>query len=124
MEDDRIWEFEKGLWVGDEQEYRAKIDGSSLFVVPAPPYVLGGHQAMDAMAKTPRWEIAEFSEQKVERPQEGLIVIAYRVKAKRSEGNDYEAHCTSTLHRLGHDDWRVVQHQQTPPLTLGAQGAE
>ena len=71
------------------------------------------------MAETPRWSEVEFSEQQIVRPQEGLIVLAYHAKATRENGEAYEAHCSSTLRRVGHDEWQVVQHQQTPPLTAG-----
>ena len=71
------------------------------------------------MASTPRWESVDFSDQQVKRPQEGLIVIAYRVEAAKGDGR-YVAHCTSTYRRVEHEVWRVVQHQQTPPLTADA----
>jgi hypothetical protein len=29
--------------------------------------------------------------------------------------------CISTLRMRGHDDWLVVQHQQTPPLTASVE---
>lgn len=119
MDDDRVWEFEKSLWTGDADQYRTLIDGSALLVVPAHPFILEGDAAADAMARTPRWSEVEFSEGRIVRPQEGLIVLAYRAKAKREDGEAYEAHCSSTLRRLSHEEWRVVQHQQTPPLTVG-----
>ena len=115
MDDERVWSFEEGLWLGGPDHYRELVDDECLMVLPQPPYVLGGAQAIEAVAHTPRWERAELSERRVSRPQEGLIVIAYRAKAARGD-ETYEAHCTSTYRRLGHDAWRVVQHQQTPPL--------
>jgi hypothetical protein len=84
-------------------------------VLPQPPFVLSGTQAIEAVASTPRWIDIELSDQRISRPQEGLIVIAYRAKAGRDQ-ETYEAHCTSTYRRLEHEVWRVVQHQQTPPL--------
>lgn len=54
-----------------------------------------------------------FEDKRVERPEEGLIVIVYRARAQRGEQR-YHALCSSTLMRLAHGDWRVVQHQQTP----------
>ena len=41
--------------------------------------------------------------------------VAYHIAVSRDEEH-YEAHCTSTYRRRAHDDWQVVQHQQTPPL--------
>ena len=87
-------------------------------MVPQPPHVLAGDEAVRAVADTPRWSEVRFSEQRVSRPQEGLIVIAYAVAAARGEER-YVAHCTSTYRRLEHELWKVVQHQQTPPLVVG-----
>ena len=120
MDDARIWELEESLWTGDGDHYRHLIDESALFVVPAPPFILTGTAAAEAMAETPRWEQVDFADTQVVRPQEGLIVIAYHATARRGDGDDYEAHCTTTLRRLEHEQWRVVQHQQTPPLTIAA----
>lgn len=116
MEDDRVWAFEESLWTADAEHYRESIDESALMVVPQPPYVLESQAAVAAVSQTPRWESVSFSDGRIVRPQEGLIVIAYGVEATKGDER-YVAHCTSTYRRLEHDVWRVVQHQQTPPLT-------
>ncbi len=116
MEDDRVWAFEESLWTADAEHYRESIDESALMVVPQPPYVLESQAAVEAVSQTPRWESVSFSDGRIVRPQEGLIVIAYGVEATKGDER-YVAHCTSTYRRLEHDVWRVVQHQQTPPLT-------
>ena len=116
MDDERIWGSEEGLWIGDAERYRASIDDECLMVLPAPPYVMNGQQAVDAVSSTPRWSTVALTERQVSRPQEGLIVIAYNARAERDGITPYQAHCTTTYRRLAHDDWRVVQHQQTPPL--------
>lgn len=118
MEDDRIWEFERSLWLGDADQYHALIDDACVMVVPTHPFILTGEAAADAVSATPRWSEVDFDNTSVARPQEGLIVIGYRARASRDE-EVYEAYCTSTLRRLSHDEWRVVQHQQTPPPTAG-----
>ena len=115
MDDDRVWAFEESLWTGDADLYRALVDTACLMVLPTPPFVLGGEEAIAAVADTPRWTSVDFSEQRIARPEEGLIVVAYAVEARR-DGEAYKAHCTSTYRRRGHEDWQVVQHQQTPPL--------
>jgi hypothetical protein len=117
MDDARIWEFERNLWVGDASLYQEAIDDQCLMVLPAPPFVFTGQQSIEAVKQTPRWSEVQFSEEQVARPQEGLIVIAYKVRASKAESGTYEAHCTSTYRRLAHEEWTVVQHQQTPPLT-------
>ena len=115
MDDDRVWSFEKSLWTCNADHYRELVDQECLMVLPQPPFVLGGTQAIEAVASTPRWAEIEILDKRISRPQEGLIVIAYQAKARR-DGETYEAHCTSTYRRLEHEVWRVVQHQQTPPL--------
>lgn len=115
MEDSRIWEFEESLWKADPEHYRRSISDACVTVVPSEPHLLVGAEWANAASDTPRWDEVSFSEQRVSRPQEGLIVIGYRADAKRG-GEDYTAWCTTTMQRRGHDDWVVVQHQQTPPL--------
>lgn len=117
MDDDRVWSFEKGLWLGDADHYRELVDDECLMVLPHPPFVLTGKQAIEAVANTPRWNEVDLSKRQVARPQEGLIVIAYHARAAR-DGETYEAHCTSTFRRLSHEEWRVVQHQQSLPTSI------
>lgn len=120
MEDDRVWAFEESLWTADADHYRESIDESYLLVVPQPPFVLEGDAAIQSVIDTPRWDKVTITERRIVRPQEGLIVVAYKAEASREQGDPYVAHCTSTYRRLGHDDWKVVQHQQTPPLVSSA----
>ncbi|HEX8224653.1 MAG TPA: DUF4440 domain-containing protein [Allosphingosinicella sp.] len=112
MDDDRVREFETALWIGGEEVYRRSIDPDCLMVVPAAPFLLSGSEAIEAVAKTPRWETVEFDDLRIGRPQEGLIVLAYRVRASRG-GEAYSACCTSTYRRVEHEHWQVVQHQQS-----------
>lgn len=121
MDDDRLWGFEQSLWLEGPDNYREKVDGDVVMVLPRPPFLLTGEQAIGAVVDTPVWDRADLSERRVSRPQEGLIVIGYRVRAERDGGTGYEAHCTSVIRRLEHEVWRVIQHQQTPVLaTPGA----
>ncbi len=116
MDDQRVWTFEESLWTGDADHYRESIDDECLMVLPQPPFVMSGAQAIEAVAATPRWSSVDLSDRQVARPEEGLIVVAYHARATKGD-ETYEAHCTSTYRRRGHEDWLVVQHQQTPKLT-------
>ena len=113
MEDERIWTFEEELWLGGGDVYRERVSDDCLMALPAEPYLFGGKEATDAVEHTPRWDKVDFTETRVSRPQEGLIVIAYQVEAHNPD-KTYRALCTSTLRRLSHEKWDVVQHQQTP----------
>lgn len=122
MDDQRVWSFEESLWTGDAAHYAECIDAECLMALPKPPFVMGGAEAVAAVAATPRWTRVEFTLQRIARPQEGLIVIAYHAHASLDGGEDYDAHCTSTYRRLSHEVWRVIQHQQTPPVLATTTG--
>ena len=114
MQDDRLWGFEQSLWLEGRENYREKVDPEVVMVLPQPPFVLAGQRAIDAVMATPVWDRAELTERHVSRPQEGLIVIAYRVRAEKDGHAGYEAWCSSVFRRLEPEVWHVVQHQQTP----------
>lgn len=119
MDDDRIIEFERALWIGEGDIYRRCVSPECLMVVPEEPFVLRGEQAIEAVEHTPRWSEVELDDLQVNRVQEGLIVIAYRADARRGDER-FMAYCTSTYQRVGEQDWRVVQHQQTLPPVVAA----
>jgi len=121
MDDDRIWAFEESLWTASADHYRQSIDDQCLMVLPAHPFVFTGQQSIEAVSNTPRWDQVSLSERQVARPQEGLIVIAYKAGASRGEQR-YTAYCTSVYRHLPdatgeriEQRWKVVQHQQTLP---------
>lgn len=120
MDDDRVWAFEESLWICDAEHYRELIDKECVMVLPTPPFVFTGEQAIAAVADTPRWSKVVLSDRQIMRPQEGLIAIAYKAEATREGTPDYIAFCTTTMRRLEHDVWRVVQHGQTLPPVVSA----
>ena len=122
MDDDRIWHFEEKLWLGDAETYGALIDDECVMALPTKPFVFTADAAIAAVAETPRWSTVAFTERKVQRPEDGLIVIAYRAEANR-EGESYTAYCTTSMRRRGHDDWVVVQHAQMIPPVAGGSDA-
>jgi hypothetical protein len=112
MEDDRVREFETRLWTGGEDVYRRYVSEECLMVLPEHPFVMSGTQAIEAVSHTPRWSEVDLVNLQISRPQDGLIVIAYEAHASRGE-EAYRAWCTSTYRRVRHEEWDVVQHQQT-----------
>lgn len=117
MDDERIWGSEEGLWTGDAKRYQETIDAECLMVLPDRPFIMTGEQAKDAVSETPRWTKIELSERHVSRPQEGLIVIAYKAIAERDGTQPYKAFCSTVYRMIEHGTWKVVQHQQLPSLT-------
>jgi len=112
MEDQRIEAFERDLWVGNGDIYRNALSEDYLLVVPREPFVVSGEEAKSLLEQTPKWDDVRFSDMHISRPEEGLIVIAYRADAHR-DPQTYTAYCTTTMRRRGHEDWEILQHQQT-----------
>jgi hypothetical protein len=123
MDDERVRTFETRLWTGGEQVYRASVSPECLMVLPAPPFVMSGMEAIEAVSGTPRWTDVKMDDLRISRPQEGLIVLAYQVTASRGD-QVYQAICSSTYQRLGPEDWNVVQHQQSLKPSASAMGSE
>ena len=113
MEDDRIWTAEEGLWRASSEKYREQVDPECIMVLRRAPHVFAGQAAVDAVRGTPEWDEVTFSDRKVSRPEEGLIVVGYRVEATQGDTR-FAAACTSVYRRRAHEDWTVVQHAQLP----------
>ena len=122
MDDDRIREFERELWIGEGDVYRRRVSPDCVMVVPEQPFLLRGEEAISTVEGTPRWNSVEFADFEVNRAQEGLIVIGYKVDARRDH-ESYQAYCTSTYQRVAEQDWQVIQHQQTPQTHGQAEGS-
>jgi hypothetical protein len=114
MEDQCAWTLEESLWTGDPKGYASRIDPACLMVIPAEPHILAADTALDSMTRAPRWSRITFRDSRISRPAKGLIVLAYTAQARKPDGTRYVAHCSSTWRRKRHEDWRLVQHQQTP----------
>ena len=120
MPEDAIWTLEESLWTGDAARYQELVNDACVMVLPAAPFILSGAEAVEAVSDTPRWSRVQFSEQRSAQPRDDLIVIAYSAHAERNSGAAYDAYCTTTWYRTSSGAWRVVQHQQLPPITAGA----
>lgn len=85
-------------------------------VLPAVPFVKTGRQAIDTVSNTLRGSKVALSECRIMRPLGKIDRRAYKAVAARDQSVS-EAYCNSTYRRLLHEQWHVVQRQQTlPPL--------
>lgn len=117
MDDERVWRFEESLWRASDERYHERVDRDCIMALGEAPHVFAGEAAVNAVSGTPAWDEVSFSDQSVTRPEEGLIVIGYKVDAAKGD-TCFKAACTSVYRRRGHDDWTVVQHAQ---IALGPQ---
>lgn len=119
MDDHRVWSFEESLWRASEERYHERVDPECIMVLSQPPHLFIGKDAVEAVSGTPAWDEVAFSDRTISRPEEGLIVVGYRIEAGKGETR-FAAACTSVYRRKAHDDWTVVQHAQ---LALGLGGS-
>src|SRR4028119_102124 len=103
--------MEDARWRGGDEVYEKLVDENVVMSLPAEPFIFSRQQAKEGVKNTPVWEEVRFSEQKVTRPQEGLIVMGYHVEAKRGE-ETYRCYASSTMMRRAHDDWTVGETRQ------------
>ncbi len=118
MDDNRVWSFEESLWRASDERYRERVDPECIMALSRAPHLFSGRDAVEAVSNTPEWDEVSFSDQTVSRPEEGLIVVGYRVMAEKGDTR-FSAACTSVYRRKGHEDWTVVQHAQ---VVLGPDG--
>lgn len=116
MDDDRVWRFEESLWQASEDRYHEQVDAECVMALSHAPYLHSGGEAVTAVSGTPEWDNVTFSEKTISRPEEGLIVVGYRVMAEKGQKR-FKAACTSVYRRKAHEDWSVVQHSQ---VVIGA----
>lgn len=111
MDDDRVWTFEKSLWRASEERYHDRVDPECVMALSHAPHLLSGQDAINAVSGTPEWDEVALSDRTISRPQEGLIVVGYTVRAGKGD-TEFVAACTSVYRRKAHEDWTVVQHAQ------------
>ena len=111
MDDDRVWNFEESLWRASENRYHERVDPDCIMALSHAPHLFAGEEAIEAVSHTPAWDTVTFDSKSVSRPEEGMIVVGYTVRAEKGE-TCFTAACTSVYRRKGHEDWTVVQHAQ------------
>ncbi|AWI57748.1 hypothetical protein AB395_00002095 [Sinorhizobium fredii CCBAU 45436] len=112
MDEREAWERERRLWLEGAGLYQQLLDSECLMAF-APVGILAGVEIIRALDGMPRWLDVEMTEQRSARPNDSVLVLAYRADARRDPDVSYAAYCTSTYARTG-EDWRLLQHQQTP----------
>ncbi|KKB10354.1 DUF4440 domain-containing protein [Devosia chinhatensis] len=108
-----LWKIERGLWLDGAEAYRARMADSCLMVF-GPTGILDRDRILAALEAAPRWRDVELSEMALTTPGDSVaVVLAYKARARRDDGEDYQALCSSTYLVL-EGEVKLVQHQQTP----------
>lgn len=114
MDDDRVWKFEESLWRASDERYHERVDPDCIMALSHAPHLFAGQDAIEAVSHTPDWDKVTFDNKNVSRPEEGMIVVGYQVRAEKGD-MQFTAACTSVYRRRDHEDWTVVQHAQVVP---------
>ena len=116
-DEQRVWQLEEQFWTGSVEGSSAAVHAEALMAFPAPAGILGHAAILEGLRGSARWQAVAMEDRLLSGPADDLIVLAYTARAVRAGAATYAAYCTSTWLRSG-GDWKVVQHQQTPPLTM------
>ena len=109
---DLLWHRERRLWLEGVDAFKAIVHPDCIMAFAAPIGIMKGKAIIESLKNAPRWTEVEMSLQTSSHTGDATV-LAYFAKAHRAGSSDYLAYCTSTYMREG-DEWRVVQHQQTP----------
>jgi len=113
MKEEVAWEIERQLWTGGAMAYRKLVDPRCVMAFPPPGGVMPFDVIIASIERMPRWLSVEMTDRIVTHPAQDVTVLAYKAEGRRAGEKPYEAFCTSTYCRFG-EDWRLVQHQQSP----------
>ncbi|MBV0891610.1 nuclear transport factor 2 family protein [Paracoccus sp. Z118] len=105
------WADEEAWWTMSAAEAWHRTHPSCVMAFASG--LLQGEEILAAIDGGPRWDSVVMTDRLMVEGED-CIVLAYRATAKRAEGGDYVALCTSTWVRQA-DDWQLIQHQQTVP---------
>lgn len=106
-----VWTIEHGLWLGRAEFYADHMAPDAIMVFPAPTGILHGDAIIAGMEGAPPWTRVEMDD-RVQRIDGDVAVIAYRATGHRDDAPPYRVRCGSTYIRT--DRWRIAAHQQTP----------
>lgn len=109
------WADEEAWWTMGLPEARRRTHPSC--VMAFADGLLQGDDIFAALDRAPRWDTVLMTDRRMVEGED-CIVLAYRARARRPDGGEHRALCTSTWVRQA-DGWRLIQHQQTRQQDTG-----
>ncbi len=102
------WDDETAWWTMGAAEARQRAHPSCVAVIGGRLYQ--GEDMLAAIDAGGAWDSVQMTDRRMVEGED-CIVLGYAAVARRADGSDFAALCTSTWVRQG-DDWQIVQHQQ------------
>jgi hypothetical protein len=112
MDEDDIWTLEERLWTGGAEVYARHMHPACVMTLPSVG-ILRGSAIADSVCDAPRWRDIEMTDRTLDRPDEGVAVLAYRASGSAAHGTRYVATCASVYLRV-FGEWLLAYHGQVP----------
>jgi uncharacterized protein (TIGR02246 family) len=110
-----LLQLEEAFWrrSGDADFYAENMTDDAFMVFPAPAGIMDREATLAAVAAVSPWVELEMSDVHVLELTESAAVVAYRARARRAEGAEYNAYASSVYVKVD-GEWKLAVHQQTP----------
>jgi hypothetical protein len=109
----KLLELEKKFWTEGATFYRESVDRQCILAFPQTASVLSNLEAAVSLGAGPRWREVEIWPRGIIEPTEGFVILTYRARAIRPDGEMYDA-VASTGYIRRDGAWKLVFHQQSP----------
>lgn len=103
------WADEEAWWTMGAAEAGLRAHPSCVAVLDG--RLLQGADMLGAIDAWGAWDSVQMTDRRMAEGED-CVVLAYAAVARRDDGSDFAALCTSTWVRQG-DDWQIVQHHRT-----------
>jgi hypothetical protein len=114
LPDAAVWDLETRFWQGDERFYDAWLGPAAVMVFPDPTGILDRAAILASIRGAPRWTEVRLAERRLVRPNVAVVVVAYRVDARRDDDEGAYRAWASTTYTRSEGVWSLALHQQTP----------
>lgn len=104
--------LERLFWSSKPEVYLQNADEECLIAFPGMAQVVGRDE-MAKMAEEGRWHDLSIDKKGLLEPSENIAILTYEAKAKRKDGQPYQA-LVSSAYIKRDDGWKLAFHQQTP----------
>ena len=108
-----LLEMERKFWTEGETFYRRSVDSECLMAFPQTAAVLSNPEVAASVRAGARWRDVEIWPRGMIEPTKGFVIISYRARAIRPDGEMYDV-LASTGYVRRDGTWKLAFHQRTP----------
>ncbi|MCL1635504.1 nuclear transport factor 2 family protein [Luteimonas sp. SX5] len=109
----QLGELEFGFWKGTRNYYDEHLATESMAVYPDPVGALSRDEILASIDDGARWQEVELEDMAVIEAAPGMVMVTYRAKASRGDGETYQA-LVGSVYVKEDGEWKLAFNQQTP----------